>query len=189
MARSAFPVWLFHPLLFASLPALSGCARADELHLGAQQRCAPTIPHPSPFAIRDSPFLSARHSPLAARHLSPFTIRYSLFAIRRIFHSLFAVFPRSIRSWAPTCGTWWAGEAGLPQRPDGGSGGACVVRRAIGWCMRRSDNDPGPIPLWHPAQVGARHAVPLLTQAAIETPVRWTQRGSRRAEPLRPLDT
>jgi hypothetical protein len=35
---------------------------------------------------------------------------------------------RMVRSWAPTCGTGWRGEAGLPQRPDGGSGGACVVR-------------------------------------------------------------
>jgi len=66
---------------------------------------------------------------------------------------------------------------------------ASAARRGIGRCMRASDNDPGPIPLWHPAQVGARCNVPLLTQAAVETPVRYTQRGSRSTEPLRPLDT
>jgi hypothetical protein len=66
---------------------------------------------------------------------------------------------------------------------------ASAARRGIGGCMRPSDNDAGPIPLWHPAQVGARCNVPLLTQAAVETPVRWMQRGSRRTEPLWPLDT
>jgi hypothetical protein len=66
---------------------------------------------------------------------------------------------------------------------------ASAARRAIGRCMRASDNDPGPIPIPHSAQVGARCNVPLLMQAAAETPVRYTQRGSRSTEPLRPPDT
>jgi hypothetical protein len=46
---------------------------------------------PAPFAIRRiSP-----HSPLATRYSPCFTIRNSLFAIRRIFHSPFAVSPHS----------------------------------------------------------------------------------------------
>jgi hypothetical protein len=40
------------------------------------------IRHSLFFAIRHSPSLTTRHSPLATRCLSPFAIRYSLFAIR-----------------------------------------------------------------------------------------------------------
>jgi hypothetical protein len=118
-----------------------GCPRADELHLRAQHRCAPT---------------DSSNDSFVGTHLG----HGESFVDTHLRHGV-----------------------------EGRGRFVSAARRGIGRCMRPSDNDPGPIPIWHSAQVGARCNVPLLTQAAVETPVRYTQHGSRRAEPLRPLDT
>jgi hypothetical protein len=110
----------------SDLPAICSC-RSESRPPGAQHRCAPTIPHHSPFfssrlATRCSPSFTIRHSLLATRHSllaarrSPcFTIRYSLFAIRRIFHSPFAVFFSFPRASRP--GRWVSTNGSSPTHP------------------------------------------------------------------------
>jgi hypothetical protein len=83
-------------------PATCPC-RSESRPPGAQHRCAPTIPHHSPFAVFQ----------LAARCLPSLTIRDSPFAV--LFHSPFAVFFRSPRDARP--GRWVSTNGGSPTHP------------------------------------------------------------------------
>jgi hypothetical protein len=76
-------------------------ARSEKQPVGAQRRCALTIP--AGYSARAWNLLrQPRHvaagrvenPPLPGSHHSPFAIRYSPFAIRRSIHSPFAVFIR-----------------------------------------------------------------------------------------------